>query len=125
MNYFILQSLLLIAVAYFLGAMLGCWLRKMFIQSASVLHRQGDELTMGERATATVAAGAGVNRSVGLRNEPDTVACTPVETKLARHLLNLPGIGFHRLEAHQARDVMGNVRMADRPEGLEDRRRSD
>ncbi|MCF6200262.1 MAG: hypothetical protein L3J67_12905, partial [Hyphomicrobiaceae bacterium] len=40
MSTFFLQSALLIAVAYFLGAIVGCWLRKLFKQSASLLHTE-------------------------------------------------------------------------------------
>lgn len=58
MNHFILQSLLLIAVAYFLGAIIGCWLRKIFQKSASMLHRESDELPLVAGAAATAVAGA-------------------------------------------------------------------
>ena len=65
MNTFILQSLLLIALAYLLGAIIGCWLRKMFRKSASVLHSVRDEIPLGAR-TATVA-GAGVAGAVAAK----------------------------------------------------------
>jgi predicted flap endonuclease-1-like 5' DNA nuclease len=55
MTYFILQSLLLIAVAYLLGAIIGCWLRKVFKKSASMLHTEADELPSGSAIAATAA----------------------------------------------------------------------
>ncbi len=58
MSYFILQSLLLIAVAYLLGAMLGCGLRKMFANSASILHRVNDDMPVAETAAIATAATA-------------------------------------------------------------------
>lgn len=57
MSTFILQSLFLIAVTYFLGAIVGCWIRKLFQNSASMLHRASDKQVM-EPALATVAVGA-------------------------------------------------------------------
>ena len=58
MNYFILQSVLLIVATYFLGAIVGCWLRKMFATSASKLHGDRAKLPKGVAAAATAAAGA-------------------------------------------------------------------
>ena len=63
MNFFNLQSLILIVLAYFLGALLGCWLRKMFADSASILHGgRGGMAMAGAGAAAAVAAGAGAAR---------------------------------------------------------------
>ena len=59
MSTFILQSLFLIAVAYLFGALIGCLIRKMFTQSASMLHRAGDEIAL-EPAMVTGAAAAAV-----------------------------------------------------------------
>lgn len=59
MNTFILQSLLLIAVAYFLGAVIGCWLRKIFQKSASMLHRESDELPVKAAIAVPMAVAVG------------------------------------------------------------------
>ncbi len=59
MSTFILQSLFLIAVTYFLGAIVGCAIRKLFQNSASMLHRATEKPVM-EPALATVAAASAV-----------------------------------------------------------------
>ncbi len=72
MSTFILQSLFLIAVTYFLGAIVGCWMRKLFQNSASMLHRASEKQVI-EPALATVAVGAaaavGATRFAGEEGE--------------------------------------------------------
>ena len=78
MNHFILQSLLLIAAAYFLGAIIGCWLRKIFQKSASMLHRESEELPFVAGAAATVVAGAPITTElVGSKGEASITISRP------------------------------------------------
>ena len=66
MSIFILQSLFLIAAAYLLGAIVGCWIRKLFKQSASMLHRASEELAVDPVvATAGMGAGVGAASAIG------------------------------------------------------------
>ncbi len=65
MIHFNLETMLALLVAYLLGAFIGCWLRKMFYQSASILHRQNEErpVVTGGLATSTAAAVGGASLS--------------------------------------------------------------
>jgi len=74
MSTFFLQSALLIAVAYFLGAIVGCWLRKLFKQSASLLHTE--PVAAGVAGAGAIAAsqysGAQEEASIEI-NRPESV----------------------------------------------------
>ncbi len=63
MSTFFLQSALLIAVTYFLGAIVGCWLRKLFRQSASMLHTE--TVGAGTAVAGAAVAGAGAGAVLG------------------------------------------------------------
>ncbi len=61
MSTFILQSLFLIGGAYLLGAVVGCWIRKMFTSSASMLHR-----VSGEQGVEPALASAGIGAAAAV-----------------------------------------------------------
>lgn len=83
MNYFILQSLALLAAAYFLGALIGCWLRKLFRKRPGVLVEHPGMTTA---ATATVAAGAAATRLTPASEREASV-------EISRHETQLPELG--------------------------------
>ena len=108
MNFFILQSLILIALAYLVGAILGCWLRKMFAQSASILHAGRDGLaTAGAAAGAAVSAAGAVaaTRLAGREGEASIKISRPDIREVAREEIRVET----RPEIHhevQAREIV-------------------
>ncbi|MCP4932998.1 MAG: hypothetical protein GY927_02060 [bacterium] len=65
MSIFIIQSLFLITVTYFLGANVGCWMRKLFTNSASMLHRASDKQVFEPALTTVATAAVGTAAAVG------------------------------------------------------------
>src|SRR5690242_6030904 len=61
------------------------------------------------------SARAGRNRSIFRQHEPNATSSHRIVTKLTIHDLNLLGILLNRSKAGDLQQVIGNVRVSDRP----------
>lgn len=121
MNFFIFQSLLLIAVAYLIGALVGCWLRKVFKKSASMLHNDHDDMPgrteVAAATAAAVATGAVVAHTPPLDPGEATIEITRGEPRTESEPLEpavSPPIEAVQVEASAVRETITFVEPSER-----------